>query len=47
MKLLLVYLLLALLTASWATRRGRPNRVWPLLVLSFVVTVGYLSRRMI
>jgi hypothetical protein len=47
MKLLLVYLLLALITGSWATRHGRSNRVWPLLVLSIVVTVGYMSRRMI
>jgi hypothetical protein len=47
MKLLLLYLLLALITGMWATRRGRANRVWPLLVLSIVVTIGYMSRRMI
>jgi hypothetical protein len=43
MKVLLLFLLLTVLMAARATRKGREMRVWPLLIASFLVGASFYS----
>ena len=47
MKLLLTFLLAVILLSAHASKRGRPPRVIPLVLSSFVVGAAFLSLRFI
>ena len=45
MKLLLAFLAFAFAVGVYEARRGRFVKVWPLIVVSVVVALGYYGRR--
>ena len=47
MQLLLLFLLGTFFVSIRSTRRGRPLRAWPLVLVSLVVGAAYLSQRAI
>jgi hypothetical protein len=44
-KVLLLFLAGMMVLGTWAARRRRLNRMWPILVASFLVAVTFISFR--
>jgi hypothetical protein len=47
MKLLILFLASCVAMALWAQRRGDLPKARPVVILIVIVSIGYLSRRMI